>query len=260
QNQQSTLRTSVTGPGSISFWWKVSSQAGSDFLNFYLDNVKQAGISGAVDWQHQTLAVPRGSHALGWMYEKSGLVPSGSDCGWLDQVVYTLDPPVITAQPVSQQLEAGQPLQLSVSADGTPPLRYQWLRNGTNLANRTTSQLAVAATTRRDSGSYAVRVANPAGASVVSRAAVVTILAPQRIAKAFWTTDGSFQLVSSDNQGVPLLPEEQAGFQAQVSTNLIDWTPLTAPTELWYGTLLIFDPDATNYSARFYRVVEHLPR
>jgi hypothetical protein len=36
-NQGSYLRTSVTGPGWVSFWWKVSSEAGFDFLRFYLD-------------------------------------------------------------------------------------------------------------------------------------------------------------------------------------------------------------------------------
>jgi hypothetical protein len=53
-SQQSTAEIQVAGAGSLSFWWKVSSEGGYDFLRFYLDGVEQPGIaaiSGEVDWQ-----------------------------------------------------------------------------------------------------------------------------------------------------------------------------------------------------------------
>ncbi|MCX6874983.1 MAG: M6 family metalloprotease domain-containing protein [Verrucomicrobia bacterium] len=90
--QQSITETTVTGAGSLSFWWKVSSEAGWDFLRFYLDGVEQPGIvaiSGEVDWQQQTLAVPAGSHTLRWTYSKDYSNSVGLDAAWLDQVVFT---------------------------------------------------------------------------------------------------------------------------------------------------------------------------
>lgn len=89
--QQATTEISVTGAGALSFWWKVSSEAGHDYLRFYLDGVEQAaiaGISGEVDWQQQTLAVPAGIHTLRWTYAKDGSNNVGADAAWLDQVVF----------------------------------------------------------------------------------------------------------------------------------------------------------------------------
>ena len=86
-SQVSWLQTSVTGPNSVSFWWKVSSESGYDYLRFYIDSVEQAGkISGNVDWQQKTFPIPAGSHTLKWQYSKDGSVNTGSDCGWVDQV------------------------------------------------------------------------------------------------------------------------------------------------------------------------------
>ncbi|MCX6874980.1 MAG: M6 family metalloprotease domain-containing protein [Verrucomicrobia bacterium] len=91
-SQQSTTETTVTGAGSLSFWWKVSSESSFDYLRFYLDGAEQpgiVGISGAVDWQQQTLAVPAGSHTLRWTYAKDYSNSVGLDAAWLDQVVFT---------------------------------------------------------------------------------------------------------------------------------------------------------------------------
>ncbi|MEO0017907.1 MAG: hypothetical protein RLZZ522_1190, partial [Verrucomicrobiota bacterium] len=91
-SQQSTAEIQVTGAGSLSFWWKVSSEGGYDFLRFYLDGVEQAGItaiSGEVDWQQKTLAVPAGNHTLRWTYSKDVSNNVGLDTAWLDQVVFT---------------------------------------------------------------------------------------------------------------------------------------------------------------------------
>src|SRR6185436_9123088 len=37
-NQDSVMETTVTnGPGTLTFWWKVASEAGGDFLEFYIN-------------------------------------------------------------------------------------------------------------------------------------------------------------------------------------------------------------------------------
>lgn len=88
-NQSSWLQTTVVGPGSISFYWKVSSEYDYDFLEFYIDGVRQPRrISGDVDWQKKIFYIFPGSHTLKWVYVKDASVSDGSDCGWVDKVVY----------------------------------------------------------------------------------------------------------------------------------------------------------------------------
>ena len=88
-NQESWVQTTVTGPGTLSFWWQVSSEATFDFLRFEVDGVEQFSISGAVAWQPRTFTIPSGNHILRWRYTKDNFVASGSDAGWVDEVVFT---------------------------------------------------------------------------------------------------------------------------------------------------------------------------
>jgi hypothetical protein len=95
-NQSSWIQTTVTGPGTLTFYWKVSSESGYDFLRFYIDGVEQTRISGEVNWTQKTYSIASGSHTLKWAYTKDGSVSSGSDAGWLDYVVFVGGPTSIT--------------------------------------------------------------------------------------------------------------------------------------------------------------------
>jgi PKD repeat protein len=87
-NLQSTyIQTEVTGPGNLTFYWKVSSEADYDFLRFFLDGIEQANISSEVDWHQMSYDISDGNHMLKWSYTKDEYVKAGSDCGWLDKVV-----------------------------------------------------------------------------------------------------------------------------------------------------------------------------
>jgi len=88
-NYDSWTQTTVTGPGTLKFYWKVSSEANWDFLRFYIDGVEQERISGTVDWQQKTYGISSGSHTVKWRYTKDCSVNSGNDCGWLDKVEFT---------------------------------------------------------------------------------------------------------------------------------------------------------------------------
>jgi len=87
---QTWLETTVRGPGSLSFWWKVSSESGWDFLKFYLDGVEQKAITGQVDWQQYRRWLEVGNHTLRWVYSKDevDLDPKGQDAGWVDEVSF----------------------------------------------------------------------------------------------------------------------------------------------------------------------------
>ncbi len=83
--------------------------------------------------------------------------------------------PTLVRQPESQTVRTGQPATFTVSATGTPPLRYQWQRNGNDMPGQTSANLTLAAVGLTDSGSrFRVRVSNDSG-SVMSNEAVLTV-------------------------------------------------------------------------------------
>jgi hypothetical protein len=88
-DQMAKIYTPVTGPGVVSFWWKVSSESNWDFLSFYIDGTNQASISGEVDWQYMSYTFGEGTHILKWAYNKDTAVSSNYDAGWLDEVTIT---------------------------------------------------------------------------------------------------------------------------------------------------------------------------
>ncbi len=103
-SQNSWLQTTVQGPGDLSFWWKVSSESCCDYLEFYINGNYQTYIAGEIGWQLKEYYLQEGSNTLRWVYTKDGSVNTGSDCGWLDQVVFigeNIGFPVVTTSAVT---------------------------------------------------------------------------------------------------------------------------------------------------------------
>jgi hypothetical protein len=91
QSSELLLAIDVLSDGEISFFKKVSSEDGYDFLDFYIDNVKLGSWAGTVPWGEEVYTVTAGTHLLRWTYSKDVYVSSGSDCAWLDMIVF---PPI----------------------------------------------------------------------------------------------------------------------------------------------------------------------
>jgi alpha-tubulin suppressor-like RCC1 family protein len=254
-SQQSTIETFVSGPGSVSFWWKVSSEQWFDLLSFAINGQVQQSVSGELDWTVASFNTPPGTSLLSWTYAKDPSVSVGADAGWLSEIVITTNPPVITRQPSGQVVPVGTSILLNVSATGAPPLWYQWLMNGTNLLGATRSALIFPNSTRHVSGQYAVAVSNPGG-TVLSSNAQVLVPVHQSLGSATWLPQVGFALLSRDADAAPLLPGDLGGFEAQFTTNLTDWTILTNSLTLTNGALLLVDPGAASNSQRFYRIIE----
>jgi hypothetical protein len=81
-----TLTLNVLGYDEISFYRKVSSETGFDFLNFYIDGVKMDQWSGNLDWEFVSFDVTPGTHTFKWAFEKDGATSQGYDCGWIDWI------------------------------------------------------------------------------------------------------------------------------------------------------------------------------
>jgi hypothetical protein len=153
--QTSVVQTTVTGPGTLAFWWKVTSGQ----LIFQGGSGASASISGTVNWQQQTIYVGSGSRTLSWTFR------NGIGAGWLDEV--TFEPgataPNFTSAPASQSQGPGFTLTLSGGASGTPPIGYQWQFSGTNVPGATGGSLTISNLQLTNAGIYTLVATNLAG-------------------------------------------------------------------------------------------------
>ncbi len=84
--QQSWIETTLTGPGQLTWHWKVSSEEDYDFYYAELDGTPVAVISGDQSWSEDTLTVPAGVHTVRWSFDKDPYLAKGEDSAWLDGV------------------------------------------------------------------------------------------------------------------------------------------------------------------------------
>jgi hypothetical protein len=90
----------------------------------------------------------------------------------------TYQPVTIIAPPLSLSVDAGSSAALSVTARGTAPLTYQWLRDGVPIPGAVNETYNTGVLTFADNGTtFQVTVANVV-APVTSSSAVITVLAP----------------------------------------------------------------------------------
>ncbi|MBC8213547.1 MAG: T9SS type A sorting domain-containing protein [Candidatus Marinimicrobia bacterium] len=89
---------SVTTSDQISFFRKVSSEDNYDYLKFYIDGSLQDEWAGEVAWGEVSYPVTYGEHTFTWEYYKDGSVSNGSDCAWVDYIIF---PPVGVPTPAN---------------------------------------------------------------------------------------------------------------------------------------------------------------
>lgn len=118
-NTTSTLKITLNSEvsDSISFYYKVSSEADYDFLNFYIDNQKMESWSGNVSWTRAAFNVPAGQHTFKWEYKKDAYYSSGQDRAMIDLVEFPC-----TNGPVT--VESYQTSDIAVSPNPTT----QWIQ------------------------------------------------------------------------------------------------------------------------------------
>lgn len=78
----------VESSGFISFYYKVSSEGGYDFMRFYINDVLKGSWSGAAGWAEATYSVQPGLNIFRWTYSKDGSVSTGHDCAWIDFIEF----------------------------------------------------------------------------------------------------------------------------------------------------------------------------
>ncbi len=108
--------------------------------------------------------------------------------------------PFITAQPLSVAEFVGSNVTLVVTADGAPPLHYQWRFGSTAIPNATNRTLVLTNLQVADSGDYSVVITNQYG-SVTSSNATVTVFSDL-------DDQGIFQITSLLTTGVKIVDHE----------------------------------------------------
>jgi hypothetical protein len=81
----------------------------------------------------------------------------------------------ITAQPQSQTVLVGSPVQFTVQASGLPPFLYQWKRNGVNIPSATNNTYSIPSAYFTDAATYSATVSHLAS-TTNSADAVLTVI------------------------------------------------------------------------------------
>ena len=119
--QTSFMEYNVTVPAggaTLSFYYSVSSEAGFDYLRFYIDGVQQTQWSGTINYTQQTYALTAGAHTLRWAYEKDGSTSSGNDAAYIDDIVITSAAPA-AVRIIDGNQGAGKVLMSDANGDAT---------------------------------------------------------------------------------------------------------------------------------------------
>ena len=93
-NQQSRITSTFVGPGTLTFWWKVSSLVNNGFLTLLINDVAQPNpISGTTaDWALRSIELPAGPNRVAWRYHRTPTTTTaGENRGFVDQVSFSGD-------------------------------------------------------------------------------------------------------------------------------------------------------------------------
>ncbi len=225
---QSWMEITVVGPSHIGFWWKVSSETNTDYLEFTLNGVRTNLISGEVDWTRVGYDVPAGTNVVRWNYVKNGSVSAGQDAGWVDQILIGR-PPVVVQNPPSRltvPLHGGT--NLSVTVSGDLPMQYQWYLDATALAHATNTQLSLAQVQYVQSGPYSLVISNTYGV-VTSTPARLLILPPGQIHTNTASVAGTITIPSAGPASVYPFTNLIAGVTGSVQQVTLTVSNLTHP-------------------------------
>ncbi len=115
-----------------------------------------------------------------------------------------ISPVAIVTDPANANVFERGLATFKVSASGTPPLSYQWLKDGATIAGATTSTLKIFPVAAGDAGAYSCRVNNAAAAPATSNAAnLITVASVNSgaLTECWQLTPGSRQyLTEGDTQ------------------------------------------------------------
>jgi hypothetical protein len=151
-NASATVGSSVSftvgasGTGTLTYQWSVGGTpiAGATTATFTLPNVQLTDAG--------TYAVVARS-----------VFGSANSAGAVLSVSASPIAPIFQYQPSTTSVTVGGTASFSVGVVGSPPITYQWSKNGTAIPGATSSGLTFTTVKATDAGSFSVAIADPAG-------------------------------------------------------------------------------------------------
>ena len=116
--------------------------------------------------------------------------------------------PKISQQPLGLKTNVGANIMFTVIVSGTPPLNYQWRRNGEDIPAATLNGYSLGNVQVEDSGSYSVFVSNGAGGVNSSNAVLSVGIAPA---------------ITAQPSGVTVLQAQDATFSVSATGTPLSW-------------------------------------
>ncbi|HMJ66743.1 MAG TPA: lamin tail domain-containing protein, partial [Candidatus Binatia bacterium] len=148
--------------------------------------------------------------------------------------------PVIVTQPQSSNVFVGATVTLSVTVNGSPPLRFQWRKNNVNIPGATNATLTFNNVQTTDTGSYTVFVTNSVGQALSSPATlnvtippVITIVAADATASEPGANTGRFVISRTGNTSRGLFVEFLVSGSAVPDS---DYIAITSPVLIPVGS------------------------
>jgi hypothetical protein len=144
----------------------TSDNTGVDILvNGGSTGITQPGNFGSLNNFTITNGFISGTNTIDFKVRNEGAGPTGLRVealrgGASKQVGPGLQPPRLVLLPKGQTVFAGESLTLTVVADGTQPLSYQWKVNGQDLVGKTNNSLVLTNITAAQTGDYLAVVSN----------------------------------------------------------------------------------------------------
>lgn len=169
-----SLTQTVSAAGTISFYYKVSSESGYDKFSFLIDGVQQVEGSGTVPWTLASYPVSAGVRTFTWRYSKDSSSSSGTDCTWIDHIVL---PPLgeYFAPPLSLfGIPSDNIITLNWQSPSVDALSYNVFRDGLPLSSAASPTYQDTNVSNGTSYSYYVTAVYPGGESEPSNSINVT--------------------------------------------------------------------------------------
>ena len=90
------LQTTVSGPGTLTYWWRIIGQSSDGALTLFSDGTNLASIGTSSGWQQKSIHLPPGDHALLWrMYDRLAFLAA---TGMVDHVTFTSELALVPKQ------------------------------------------------------------------------------------------------------------------------------------------------------------------
>jgi hypothetical protein len=112
----------------VSFWKKVSSEQGGDYLKFLVDGVEQGSWSGDIDWSYTEYSIEPGHHLLEWRYAKNETFSYGEDGAWIDDIYLPIHESVFAYAGTNSKICPDYSFQTEGVADNFSSVK--WISSG----------------------------------------------------------------------------------------------------------------------------------